>query len=157
MVALIQPNTHLQPHGHQQGRVLTDRPALVGLPTNTSDLDDVAQGNHVPVSGWISSLDRRVLTVLGGIVACFVMLSLVQGGPPSAAELDAASVAASAPAQVQLGETSVIAEPGDTYWGIAEGLVPSSEVRNVVEQLVARNGGADLLVGQVVVIPADLG
>lgn len=45
-------------------------------------------------------------------------------------------------------EVQVLVQPGDTVWSIAEGLAAGSDVRPVVDAIVAANGGADLVVGQ---------
>ncbi|MEZ5340547.1 MAG: LysM peptidoglycan-binding domain-containing protein [Acidimicrobiales bacterium] len=104
---------------------------------------------------WVGELDRRVLGVLGAMVAAFLLMSAVQGRPPADTSLRS-EVVAVAPVDAQLGEYTVVAQPGDTYWAIASSLIQGADVRPIVEQLVARNGGADLMAGQQVIIPGDL-
>jgi hypothetical protein len=47
--------------------------------------------------------------------------------------------------------------PGDSYWSIAIDLTPGVDPRSTVDRLVEANGGSSsLIVGQRVLIPADL-
>jgi LysM domain len=50
-------------------------------------------------------------------------------------------------------ERSVVVEPGDTVWSIAESLADGGDVRPVVDALVEANGGAALEVGDRLVLP----
>ena len=52
-------------------------------------------------------------------------------------------------------EVSVLVEPGDTVWSIAESLARGGDVRPVVDAIVDANGGAALEVGDrlVLVLP----
>ena len=45
-------------------------------------------------------------------------------------------------------EVQVLVQPGDTVWSIAEGIAAGTDVRPVVDAIVAANGGAELTVGQ---------
>ena len=45
-------------------------------------------------------------------------------------------------------ELSVVVEPGDTVWSIAEALAAGGDVRPVVDAIVAANGGAGLVAGE---------
>jgi Tfp pilus assembly protein FimV len=42
----------------------------------------------------------------------------------------------------------VVVQPGDTVWSIASELAGGTDVRPVVDAIVAANGGADLVAGQ---------
>ena len=79
-------------------------------------------------------------------------LTLVQGGPPADA---GAPIESQAVSELQAGESFVVAASGDTYWQIASTLVADGDIRPVVQQLVDRNGGANLQIGQRVIIPAE--
>ena len=46
-----------------------------------------------------------------------------------------------------------LVQPGDTLWSIARQLQPSGDVRPLVRKLVQLNDGAELEVGQVLVLP----
>jgi nucleoid-associated protein YgaU len=70
-------------------------------------------------------------------------LARLAGGDPSPA------AGVSAPAT-----TSVVVQPGDTLWSIAAAVAPDRDVRVTVDRLVALNGGAALVPGQVLQIPA---
>ena len=48
---------------------------------------------------------------------------------------------------------SVIAQPGDTLWAIAELHHGDIPIMRYVDQLVALNGGASIVAGQPVVLP----
>ncbi|MHB8669927.1 MAG: LysM peptidoglycan-binding domain-containing protein [Acidimicrobiales bacterium] len=41
-----------------------------------------------------------------------------------------------------------VVQPGETLWSIARAMHPDGDVRAVVDRLTARNGGAELRVGQ---------
>ena len=51
------------------------------------------------------------------------------------------------------GPTSYVVQPGDTLWSIARTVQPHGDVRPLVGQLRDGNGGAALVVGQVLVMP----
>ena len=50
-----------------------------------------------------------------------------------------------------------VVQPGDSLWSIAGKLAPDADRRVVVDRLAATNTGADLQVGQRLVLPASLG
>lgn len=77
------------------------------------------------------------LTLLAGAA-----LARFAGGDPS----PAAGVSAPATA-------SVVVQPGDTLWSIAASVAPDTDVRITVDRLVALNGSASLVAGQVLAIP----
>lgn len=66
-----------------------------------------------------------------------------------------ADLAAAPPAPVSADQagSSVLVEPGDTVWSIARRLQPRGDVRALVDQIVALNGGADLEAGEYVRLP----
>ena len=51
------------------------------------------------------------------------------------------------------GAASYVVQPGDTLWGIARSLQPDGDVRPLVGELTRVNGGAELTVGQRLVMP----
>lgn len=155
MVALLHPQTH-QP---------ASRPRRLVDPQPGSDrhLSLVPGGRaphrrEVPTSGsfaaWLAQLDRRVIGVLGAVVVAYLALSLLQSGPPANTGSPIESQTVS---ELQAGESIVVAISGDTYWQIASTLVAEGDIRPVVQQLVERNGGANLEIGQRVIIPAAFG
>ena len=83
-----------------------------------------------------------VLLVLVVVLAGFVagQVATVLGGGP-------ASVPEHRPNAVH------VVQPGDTLWGIAEGLRPAGDIGAVVAWLIRANRGAELTVGQHLVLP----
>jgi hypothetical protein len=45
-------------------------------------------------------------------------------------------------------ELSVLVQPGDTVWSIADSLAGDGDVRPIVDAITEANGGADLIAGQ---------
>ncbi|MAT06645.1 MAG: hypothetical protein CL424_16535 [Acidimicrobiaceae bacterium] len=92
---------------------------------------------------------RRRRAVVGTALAAFVAVGAVttydvlagSGGVP-------ASAAVSQPAR-----STVIAQPGDSLWSIAERNRGEVALVRYVDKLVALNGGATIQVGQLVVLP----
>ncbi len=48
---------------------------------------------------------------------------------------------------------TVVVAPGDTLWSIARSLQPTGDVRPLVDQLAAANGGAAIAAGERLVVP----
>lgn len=61
--------------------------------------------------------------------------------------------ASAVPSPVPAGSETLLAQPGETLWDIARDLQPSGDVRPLVDELAALNGGATLEAGQAVVLP----
>jgi nucleoid-associated protein YgaU len=82
-----------------------------------------------------------VLALCGGVVLGSLLDSLVSGGEGDALHL--------------AGVSSVVVEPGDTLWSIAESVAGEADVRAVVDhiQQLNRLEGADLVPGQVLRLP----
>ncbi|MCB0967279.1 MAG: LysM peptidoglycan-binding domain-containing protein [Ilumatobacter sp.] len=92
---------------------------------------------------------RRRRAVVGTALAAFVAVGAVttydvlagSGGVP-------ASAAVSQPAR-----STVIAQPGDSLWTIAQANRGQISLVRYVDKLVALNGGPTVVVGQAVVLP----
>jgi hypothetical protein len=91
---------------------------------------------------------RRRGVVAGVLLVVFVLALLavsrvvtVLGGEP-------ASVPERRP-----GAVTYVVQPGDTLWGIARSLQPDGDVRALVGRLARANGGAELSVGEQLVLP----
>lgn len=92
---------------------------------------------------------RRRRAVVGTALAAFVAVGAVttydvlagSGGVP-------ASAAVSQPAR-----STVVAQPGDSLWTIAQQHRGEVSLVRYVDKLVALNGGATIVVGQAVVLP----
>ena len=92
---------------------------------------------------------RRRRAVVGIALAAFVAVGAVTAYDVLAGSGSApASAVASQPARA-----SVIAQPGDTLWAIAELHHGDIPIMRYVDQLVALNGSASIVVGQPVVLP----
>jgi Tfp pilus assembly protein FimV len=81
--------------------------------------------------------------LVAGVLVVLVLLSLVT----TAGRLlggDADAIGRARP----VAELSVVVEPGDTVWSIAEALAGGDDVRPVVDAIVAANGGAQLVAGE---------
>ena len=85
-----------------------------------------------------------VVAVVALLVLAGAALARIAGGVPSAAGSSAP------PAAVD----TVVVQPGDTLWSIAEAVAPGVDPRITVDRLVERNGGAPLVVGQELHVPA---
>jgi hypothetical protein len=97
-----------------------------------------ARRTVAPVPAATYARRRLVVGTLLAVLVVAVAIGVSWLGHPAPAALDARPVA----------EVQVLVQPGDTVWSIAEGLAPGTDVRPVVDAIVAANGGADLVVGQ---------
>lgn len=87
---------------------------------------------------------RRRL-VAGALLALALVLAVVVASRLTAApagELDLRPIA----------REEVVVRPGDTVWSIATTLADGGDVRPIVDAIVDANGGADLVVGQHLVV-----
>jgi hypothetical protein len=92
---------------------------------------------------------RRRRAVVGTTLAVLVAVGAVAAHDVLAGSGSGpASAAVSQPAR-----TSVIAQPGDTLWSIAEAHRGGVSLTRYVDKLVSLNGGASLQIGQTVVLP----
>lgn len=93
----------------------------------------------------VSALTYRRRRLAAAALLVLLVLSLVSlvgrlGGAAGTAdaELDLRPVA----------ELSVLVQPGDTVWSIAESLAGDGDIRPIVDAITEANGGADLVAGQ---------
>ncbi|MCU1498483.1 MAG: hypothetical protein JWM47_2436 [Acidimicrobiales bacterium] len=131
----------LEPHRHPVTD-LAPRPDLRLLAGGRSARPDAARPLVSPAS---------VLTFVA--IAVLVMVAFVAIGrgafstwattPPSGAAAPAATA----------GQT-VIVRQGDTLWSIARRLRPTGDIRPVVDQLAAANGGTAIAPGDRLVVPS---
>jgi len=80
-------------------------------------------------------------------VAAALGLGIVVAAGQASAALGGSSLA---PAERRPQVTSVVVEPGDTLWSIAENLAPDADPRQVVDALVEARGTAQLLPGETI-------
>ncbi|HYF46089.1 MAG TPA: LysM domain-containing protein [Acidimicrobiales bacterium] len=90
-----------------------------------------------------------VVATMAGLQAA--LRPLADWGPESSGDRPLSGPDHSAP--VAAGHETVLVQPGDTLWTIARDLRPSGDLRPVVDQLAALNGGASLEAGQTIVLP----
>jgi hypothetical protein len=86
-----------------------------------------------------------VVVALSGLRALVHLSTGIGGGRPLSA--------ADGPAPVPAGGETLLVQPGETLWTIARDLQPSGDVRPLVDEMVALNGGAMLEAGQNLVLP----
>lgn len=93
----------------------------------------------LPAPRRVDAATYRRRRLVAGVLAVLLVVSLV---------LTAGRVLGGAdPVEVRpVAELSVVVEPGDTVWSIAESLA-SGDVRPVVDAIVEANGSADLVAG----------
>jgi hypothetical protein len=94
-------------------------------------------------------LRRRIaaLAVLFVLVAGLsAVLTAALAGSPAPTPAAAASSAGDAAARY-------VVQPGDSIWSVARRAQPSGDVRALVDQLVAANGGTSVEPGDVLVVP----
>jgi hypothetical protein len=122
----------------------------------------VLEGGRAPSRLAQRARYRRRRLVVAAVVLAMVVLSVllaaaaaarIAGGEPlSAAGSSPTSAAATRAAEVAAPATAVV-QPGDTLWTIAAAVAPDVDVRITVDQLVALNGSAPIVVGQELVLP----
>lgn len=86
-----------------------------------------------------------VVVAMTGVRAVLLPSTGSDGGRPLSAT--------PAPGPAAAGTDTVLVQPGETLWDIARGLQPTGDVRALVDELAARNGGATLEAGQTIVLP----
>jgi len=91
-----------------------------------------------------------VAAIVAGCLALFLVLGafVIVSGRGGLADVHRPAAATASP-----GAPEVTVAAGDTVWSIARRLQPTGDVRPLVEEIVALNGGADLRPGQHLVLP----
>jgi hypothetical protein len=98
---------------------------------------------------------RRVVALILAVAFVVVAMAGLQGllrpltGTPDGRPLSAVDASTPVPA----GTETLLVQPGETLWTIARQLQPTGDVRPVVDELAALNGGAGLEAGQLLVLP----
>ncbi len=93
-------------------------------------------------------IHRRRVVVAGVLLAVVVVALLAASRVVTVLGGEPASVPERRP-----GAAAYIVQPGDTLWGIARSIQPEGDVRVLVRGLARANGGAELTVGQQLVVP----
>ena len=99
--------------------------------------------------GTAAATYRRRRVAVSSLVLTMLLVGrvasgLVGGGPLSASH--------QAP-PVLIDERVHVVQPGDTLWSIARSLEPEGDVRRLVQQLSSQRQGAQLQVGERIVLP----
>jgi hypothetical protein len=84
------------------------------------------------------------------LVALVVGLAVVIGAAQFASHALSASASAGA---APTAPVVLVAQPGDSYWSLASKVYDGGDVRSVVDELVAANGGGDLHAGDRITLP----
>ena len=97
---------------------------------------------------------RRVVALVLALAFVVVAMAGLQAllpptGPSGGDPLSATDGSAPVPA----GHETLLVQPGETLWDIARDLQPTGDLRPVVDELAALNGGATLEAGQTIVLP----
>ena len=92
---------------------------------------------------------RRLVALVLAVVVALALFTALQWVGSSLVVRPAPATAPVAPASAAAVH---IVQPGETVWTIARDLEPEGDLRATVDRLVARNGGADLQVGQQLVL-----
>ena len=137
MAAIIEmPRPNPSPSVPSVPRPHHDRPDLVALPGGRS-LEGRRRRRLY--------LRRRVAVVLAAATVGYGLWAIAASpAPPSPGA-----------APVEVGDGHVV-QRGDTLWTIAQGLGVDGDLRDTVSRLAEVNGGATLVPGQVLSIPADM-
>lgn len=151
MAALLLPEHDLDrrpPHlrrGDRPAMRLVEPPvAVTRIPARRTERPVAAAA--APVRGdvpWVS--------IVLGCTVLFLVLGVVTLANGRGALRDAAPARTAAVAVP--GAPTVTVQVGDTLWSIATRIQPTGDVRDLVDELVALNGSADLRPGQVVLLP----
>jgi hypothetical protein len=144
--------------------------AMTAIPAGATRRVAVGPSAPVRLAPTVRTLRRRRLMVLLATMVAATLLAMaasraaatltdVPASVPERRPVPAHDAAAAAvPAAGDLGVAAAasggyVVHPGDTLWSIARRLQPHGDVRPLVDELVARNGGSELTVGQRLPIP----
>lgn len=105
----------------------------------------------------VGSIVAVVLVCLAMATVIGIRISQVPAGAQSPASAQSAVASAEVVSVLGLeGEGSVTVELGQNMWDVARSISSSTDIAAVVAVLAERNGGVNVAVGQVVVVPANL-
>jgi Tfp pilus assembly protein FimV len=141
MATMATQRTHLDPVRPSSPRPVP-RPA--GHPTSA---DRAVTPRFVAQRGPRFRRRRAVAVAFVGLVLAAVLALVFVGGR--------ASADGSAPGEIRPAAVYIV-RPGDTLWDIAVALAPGKDPRVVVSALERSAGGASLVAGQHIVLPASL-
>jgi hypothetical protein len=98
---------------------------------------------------------RRVVALILAVAFVVVAMAGVRAVlPPTGADGGRPLSAAGSSDPVTAGHETLLVQPGETLWDIARDLQPTGDLRPVVDELAALNGGATLEAGQRIALPS---
>jgi nucleoid-associated protein YgaU len=128
--------------------------AMTATPAGATLRAALGPGTAVRAAPTVRTLRRRRLMVLLAAVTAALLLVLAASRAAATFRDVPASVPERRPAPALSNAASAyVVQPGDTLWSIARKMQPHGDVRPLVDELVHRNGGTDLAVGQRLAIP----
>ena len=139
--------------------------AMAAVPAAATRRVALSPSARVRPAPTARTLRRRRLMVLLAALTAAVLLVLAAsraaatlGGVPASVPerrpVPAGDTAGSASDLGRASTATYVVQPGDTLWSIARRLAPdASDLRPLVDRLVAMNDGPDLAVGQRISIP----
>ena len=139
MVAILEPHRHDRHTASSSGR-----PTLQLVRTDSRSNDN--QLVELGVSPY-----QLVVVIAALVLAAVLALAVGNGAFSSLSSPASGGEATSAPHAGQ-GETLMV-QPGDTLWSIAQTLQPNSDPRPIVDELVRLNGNEPLQVGEHIFLP----
>lgn len=101
-----------------------------------------------PIALRVPTLAAGLATALVVALALIGLVHLVGAGAAAPGPVPTAVSPPSVATAVTPVASAVVVRPGDTLWSIARGLRPSGDVRDLVDRLAERAGGAELVAGQ---------
>jgi hypothetical protein len=125
---------------------------MAAITVTTSGLPPyVAPVHHAPMTAVYRR--RRVVALLAALAIILLIASVAVRTAAAAFGVGPASPPDRRPADRP---TAHVVQPGESLWSVARTLQPEGDVRALVHELAELNGGAQLLVGQVLTLPAEL-
>jgi hypothetical protein len=101
-----------------------------------------------PVRLLPGTLVAGLATALVVALALVGLVHLVGAGTAASGPVSTAAPSPTVVAAAPVAASTVVVRPGDTLWTIARSLQPEGDVRDLVDRLVTRAGGAQLTPGQ---------
>lgn len=114
----------------------------------------VLEGGRAPARLARQVVYRRRRLVAVVLVAALLAVAtlLAQAAAAALLQQPAPQTAPGVPAEAP---ATVVVQPGDTLWSLAAEIAPDTDPRITVDRLVGLNGGAPLVPGQVLELPAS--
>ncbi len=153
MAAILNPSTAPAPWNLESERARRPQLRLV------APLGDELSGDELSVggAGRVAAARRPIAAIAGGLLLALLVSFAVLGvlnllGADAAASGPVSTAVATHPtgtgAHTPPAPVEVVVQPGDTLWSIARGIQPTGDVRQLVDRLAVRAGGAAVASGQ---------